>query len=305
MKGVTYVILAQTCFALIGVFTKYIGSSMNSLTLSFFRVFLASVFLLIVAVVFRKTKELAITKTDILPFFTLGSLFALDFVFFVWALQHTSLGEVGLLVSITPALVYFIAARFLGEKISKNGFVALGAVLAGIYAINFAGTGGVSNSHIFGNILALIGCIFVAGHITYMRFEERNHSSLDTIFWPMVFGTIILLPVMLTFDYAAIPKTAYIWVALLGVVSTGLGYLFVSLALKSMEAHTYSLAGTISFPLISIIFGAFFFGEALTMNIIIGGSFMILSASIVHYENRKIEINKELLRKVNQKLHNL
>ncbi len=305
MKGLTYVILAQTCFALIGVFTKYIGPSMNSIILSFFRVFIASIFLLLVAVVFQKTKELAITKKDIAPFFILGSLFALDFMFFVAAFYYTSLGEVGLLTSIVPVMVYFMAAKFLKEKISKNGLVALGAVLAGIYAINFAGAGGFSNSHILGNILALIGSVFVAGHITYMRFEERNHSSIDTIFWPMVFGTILLLPLMLTFNYAAVPQTAYIWVILLGVISTGLGYLLVSVALKNMEAHTYSLAATIAFPLISIAFGALFFSEALTTNIIIGGGFMLLSALIVHYENRKIRINRGLLRKVNQKLHNL
>ncbi|MCK5233581.1 MAG: DMT family transporter [Candidatus Aenigmarchaeota archaeon] len=305
MKGLTYVILAQTCFALIGVFTKYIGPSMNSLTLSFFRVFIASIFLLLVAVVFRKTKELTITKKDIVPFFIVGSLFALDFVFFIAAFHYTSLSEVGLLTSIVPVLVYFMAAKFLDEKISKNGIVALGAVLAGLYAINFAGTGGFSNAHILGNIFALVGSVFAAGYITYMRFEERNHSSLDAIFWPMVFATILLLPVILIFNYTAVAQTAYIWVLLLGVVSTGIGYLIVSLALKNMEAHTYSLAATIAFPLISIMFGAFFFSEALTINIIIGGGFMLLSALIVHYENRKIGINKGLLRKVNQKLHNL
>ena len=283
MKGVLYVVLAQLCFALIGVFTKYIGSAIDSTSLVFFRVFIAAGFLLFFASITKNIKTLSLKKSDIKPFLILGVLFTLNFVFFLAAYVRTSIIEVGILTSIMPAIAYIMAYRILGEKITKNGILALVVVLLGVVVMN---TAKFEQTHFIGNIFVIISSVFAAAQITYMRLEERNHSSLDTMFWTMIFASALLSPFMIGFNFTAISSTIYTWVLLLGVISTGIAYLFASSALKHMEVGKYALISNIAFPLISIIFGIVYFNETLSVNIIAGGSLLMLSAAILHYEHR-------------------
>lgn len=281
MNGIMYVVLAQLCFAFIGVFTKYIGNSIDSVSLSFFRVLIASVFLLLFAIVMGKTKQLTISRKDIVPFLILGAMFALNFVCFIAAFHYTTLLEAGLLCAVLPVFVYFMAAKVLKEKISTNGIVALIAVVLGIYIMNFTG---LDSSHLRGNILVIVSCVFGAGMITYMRLEDRDHSSVDTVFWVMIFASVLLSPVLLWFDFGAVQFGIYTSVILLGVICTGIAYLFVADALKSVEAGKYSILAIIYFAIISIGLGVGLFGEQFTGSMVIGGLLLMASALAIHYE---------------------
>ncbi len=282
MKGVFYLFLAQIGFAFIGVFTKYVGSSVNAITLSFFRVLIASLFLLSVALALKKTKQLSINKRDIVPFYIIGVMFALNFVFFISAFSYTSISEAGLITAFTPVFVYFLASKFLKEKITRNGVFALFVVLFGLYVMNFTG---IDPTHLFGNFLVLVSCVFAGVMIVYTKIEDRDHTALDVVFWPMVFAAALLLPTAFTFNFSGIATTTYVWIMLLGVVCTGITYFFVSEALKTLEASKYSLLGTVSYPLISILFGTVLFGEHMTSGTVFGGALLMTAALIIHYEN--------------------
>ena len=282
MNGVMYIVLAQLCFAFIGVFTKYIGSAIDSVTLSFFRVLIASVFLLLIAIATGKAKQLSINRKDIVPFFIMGAMFALNFVCFITAFNYTTLLEAGLLCAALPVFVYFMAAKVLKEKISAGGIMALIALIFGIYIMNFTG---LDSSHLFGNILVIVSCVFGAGMVTYMRLEDRDHSSMNTTFGAMIFASVLLSPILLWFDFGAVQLGTYTYVIILGVVCTGLAYLLVANALKSVEAGKYSILAIIYFAFISIGFGVWLFGEQFTGSMAVGGSLLMLSALAIHYEN--------------------
>ena len=298
MKGVTYVLLAQVCFAFIGVFTKYIGSSMDTFAITFFRVFIAALFFLALALATRNIGQLSVKKEDIKPFFFLGMMIALNFVFFIAAFSYTSIAEVGLVCSVTPVFVYLMASKVLKEKITFGCTMAFFAVVLGLYLMN---SSGFEDGHLLGNIFVILSCLFAAGQITYTRLEERSHTSLDTLFWPMLVATLLLSPVMFGFSFSSVPGGVYLWVALLGVVGTGLAYFFFAKALENLEAGKYSILGIISFSLISIFFGVGLFGEQLTAGMISGGLLLMLSAVIIHYEKSPF-LNAGVVKGINQKM---
>ncbi len=295
MKGVFYLFLAQIGFAFIGVFTKYIGGSVNAITLSFFRVLIASLFLLSIALAFNKSKQLSIKAKDIVPFYVIGVMFALNFVFFISAFSYTSLSEAGLITAFTPVFVYFLASKFLKEKITKNGVFALFVVLLGLYVMNFTG---IDPTHLFGNFLVLVSCVFAGVMIVYTKIEDRDHTALDVVFWPMVFAAALLLPAAFTFNFSNVAATSYVWILLLGVVCTGITYFLVSVALKTIEASKYSLLGTVTYPLISIMFGAVLFGEHMTAGTVFGGMLLMAAALIIHYENHPPVLGVNIVRAV-------
>ncbi len=298
MKGLTYVLLSQICFALIGVFTKYIGPSVDTFTIVFFRVFIAAIFFLLLAAATKNIRQLSLKKEDIRPFFFLGLMVALNFVFFIAAFSYTSIVEVGLLCSATPIFVYLMASKVLKEKITSNGIAAFVIVIAGIYFMNVTG---FESGHLMGNIFVLLSCVFAAGQITYTRLEERDHTSLDTVFWPMLAASLFMSPALVGFSFSSVPSNIYVWIVLLGVVATGFSYLFFAKALKHLDASKYSIMGVISFSLISITFGVWLFGEQLTASMIYGGSLLMLSAVIVYYEKSPF-LNVGFVRGMNQKL---
>ncbi|NOQ38517.1 EamA family transporter [archaeon] len=298
MKGITYVLLSQICFALIGVFTKYISPSVDTFTIVFFRVSIAAIFFLILAAATKNIRQLSLKREDIRPFFFLGVMVAFNFVFFIAAFSYTSIVEVGLLCSVTPIFVYLMASKVLKEKITSMGVVALAIVIVGIYLMNSTG---FESSHLMGNIFVLLSCVFAAGQVTYTKLEERDHTSLDTVFWPMLVASIFMSPALVGFSFSSVPLNIYMWIVLLGVVATGFSYLFFAKALEHLEAGKYSIMSVIAFPLISIIFGVGLFGEHLTASMIYGGSLLMLSAVIVHYEKSPL-LNAGFVRMMNQKL---
>lgn len=297
MKGIGYLLLSQVCFALIGVFTKYIGASLDSLSIVFFRVFIASLFILAFAMITKSTRELSINRQDIVSFAIIGFLVCMNFVFFIAAFSYTSIVEVALLSSTTSVFTCILASYFLKEKINANMIIALVLVLGGIFIMN---SSGFDSSHLLGNLFAIISAFFAAGQLIYIRFEDRSHTALDTAFWPMVFASIFLSPLMIGFDFGAVLPSVYIWLSLLGVVCTGVAYIFFSNALKYIEASRFSILSTLSFPLISMVLGIWLFGEQLTGVMVSGGLFLVISAIIVEHDKSVLDIS--FVQQINQRL---
>lgn len=296
MKGISYLLLSQVCFVLIGVFTKYIGNSLDSLTIVFFRVFIASLFLIVFAVFTRSIKDLSITRRDFASFAIIGFLICMNFIFFIAAFSYTSLIEVALLSSITPVFVCLMASHFLKETITPNTISALVLTLTGLYIMNF---NRFESTHLLGNIFIIISAFFAAGQIIYIRLEDRDHTALDTTFWPMIFASIFMLPVMIGFNFNAILPQVYGWLFLLGVVCTGMAYLFFASALKHMEASKFSILSTLIFPILSIFFGILLFGEQLTNPIISGGLLLVTSGIIADHDKSILDII--IVKQINQK----
>ena len=296
MKGTSYLLLSQICFVLIGVFTKYIGSALDSLSIVFFRVFIATVFIAVFAIFTKSIKDLSINRHDIVSFAIIGFLVCMNFVFFIAAFSYTSIMEVALLSSITPVFVCIIASYFLKENITINIKSALVLTLVGVCIMNF---NGFESTHFLGNIFVIISAFFAAGQIVYIRLEDRDHTALDTAFWPMAFASIFLSPLMIGFDFGAVLPSIYGWLFLLGVVSTGVAYIFFAEALKYIEASRYSILSTLLFPLFSLFFGVLLFGERLTSTMIYGGVFLVVSGVLADHD--KSVFDMVVVKQINHK----
>ena len=132
------------------------------------------------------------------------------------------------------------------------------------------------------SLCAMIGSLCYAFNATYLQKYHSNSDKIVLIGWSMLFGGLFMIP-LASFNLPnAMPDTnsilALFWLA---VISTGVGYLaYVRLIDRIGAVKTATL--TYLLPVFSIIWGAIFLQEKITIFILGGFIFVMMG---MYYAN--------------------
>ena len=277
-----YMVLAALCLATIGVLVKLIGDTVPVMTLIFFRIFIGFIALLII-VPFIDKKWYKITKKDAKEFFLIGLVYAIALSLYTSANMFAPIQNAVLINYSYPFFVLLFGYFLLKEKVTTTKIITLVIAFIGLVIINPFQFG----ENNFGNILALAGAFFYGLLITEMRKEDKNHGIGDVI-WFLLFASLIMLPFPIIHGLGNLSQI-WIYVVLLGVVSTGLAYVFYNLALEKIEAEIGSIIAAIITPHVSIILAVVIIGEPLSTRTIIGGALLLLSGIFLETHNKNIK----------------
>jgi drug/metabolite transporter (DMT)-like permease len=282
-KYYLYQIIAVIFLATLGIFVKLVGDSVSIMIMNFYRMFFAALFLLIVVPFLDKT-IFKIERKDILPYAFIGLLFAIGCSLNNFAFLYSTISNVELIVALTPFFVMVFAFFILKERVTKTKILTTLIALLGLLIIN---PFNASSELLLGNIIALIVAVINALIFTLMRKENKNHTIAD-VFWFFLFATIFLLPFPITQGFML--NKISIYLVFLGVISTGLVYLFMNLAYEKIEAEIGSIIQIIITPLTAIILAVVILGEGISLKIIIGGILLITSGIYlqVHMKKEKL-----------------
>ena len=197
---------------------------------------------------------------------------ALPFTLFAFASLGATSNMLGILNGTTAFITTVIAYFWLNESISTKQVIGLGLGFIGILILVNPANGSTT---ILASICALIGSICYAFNATYLQKYHSNSNKQVLIGWSMLFGGLLMMPIAAFNLPNALPSInsflALLWLA---VVSTGIGYLvFVRLIDKIGAVKTATL--TYLLPVFSIIWGAIFLEEQITL-IIFGGFIFVM-----------------------------
>ncbi|MDZ7611270.1 MAG: DMT family transporter [Candidatus Moranbacteria bacterium] len=281
MKKYLFLFLVTVSEATIGVFVKLTGGNVPIFTLNFYRVFFAFLFLLAV-VPFLDRGFLKTFKSNIRDILIVGALIALQISMFNIAMSLAPIANVVIFWSIAPFFVFIFSAIFLKEKVRKEHIFIFLIALTGIFIAK-----PLDGGNALGNVIALIDGAVYAGLVTYLRSENKTESPAQVL-WFMMAATVFLLPAVFVsglgdlakmIDYPALGLSlpVVLWVVCLGVVSTGVAYLFITLSLRKIKASVYSLVDIIVSPIIAAFLGFLVFTEVPSENMIYGGFLLLLS----------------------------
>jgi drug/metabolite transporter (DMT)-like permease len=219
-------------------------------------------------------KFLKVKMKDLKHYIVVGFIMAIAIGFFVSAFFFTPIANVVLLDYLYPVFIIPLSVFFLKEKITRNETFALLLALLAVFIIN-----PLSSGYMFGNMLAVLGAVFMAILMVYMRFEDRTHS-IGSVFWFLLFATVFLSPAPIIFGLGNfLPKIH--WIILLGVVSTGLAYIFINYALEKLNAERVAVIDLTLVPLFAIIMGTLFIKQIPSLNVIVAGVILIGSSLII------------------------
>jgi drug/metabolite transporter (DMT)-like permease len=277
---IPYLALAAGVLALSlsGIFVHW--SSAPGVVTSFYRMLLASVVLLPVAV--WRLRKFGLPPRRLLVFPLLGGLFtALDQGLWSTSIGYTSIANATLLNNIAPLWVTLFAAFVWHERMNARFWSGLAMTLVGAAVV--LGSDLIRAPHLgIGDGIALFSSLFWAG---YYLVTQRGRVFFDTLIylWGVVLVTALLLgPSALALGMPLGGFDGNTWLAILGagLISQVAGHFLLAYALGHLPASTVSPT-MVSQPVFTALLAIPLAGQLLSSGQWLGGLSVVVGIWLV------------------------
>ena len=217
-----------------------------------------------------------------LPLFLLVGFLTVPATFLIqfWGLSLTGATVAALIVGCGPPIVALFASLFLGERLGKIGWSAVGASTLGV-ALAVARPG-VSNEWL-GDALVLLSLLAVVGWVLLGKRLGDRYPAVPATAWILTFGTVTLAPVALLWE--GVPRLDLTLLCWASVLVLGLGCSAATYALWNWGVARVPASRAGVFlnlePLVGALLGILVLGEAWGPATIVGGALIVGAALIV------------------------
>jgi drug/metabolite transporter (DMT)-like permease len=194
-------------------------------------------------------------------------------------------GAASLLIATTPVLTAFLAVVFLGEKMSRWGWVGVVTSLFGVFLVTLGE--GVGFEFDFGSLLILLAALCTSVYFVFQKPLLKKYGAFSLtayVIWAGTFVMLVFLPGLPQAIFAA-PLPSTFSVAYLGVFPGALAYVTWTQALSRTPASLVSSFLYLS-PILAIFIAWFVLNEIPSSISLIGGGISILGVMIVNFFSR-------------------
>jgi len=218
-----------------------------------------------------------------------GLFFTADLIFWHNAIEHVGAGLATVLGNTQVVLVGVLAWLFFGERPHRGPLVAIPVVVAGVVLIS-----GALEQHAYGSgpgvgtVYGVLCGLAYTGFLLVLRFGQRGvvgpagplfDATLACAAGCLVAGSIVG-------DLDLTPSwPAQGWLAILGLTSQALGWLFIAISLPRLPAVVTSVSLTLQ-PVCSVIFAGIILGESPSALQLVGAA-GILSGLVISSLGRR------------------
>ena len=269
--------IAMVSVSFAAIFIRF--SDSHPIAIAFYRMFFSSLILLLF--IPRYLDEIkSMSKRDFFILFTTGLLLAVHFSAWFASLRYTTVASSVVLVSAHPLIVAWISGWYLNEKTNRKAVLGIIIAMLGIVVMTFSDYT-VGKLALFGDILALIGMLAVAGYLIRGREMRKRMSLIPYTF--IVYSTsafflaLFSIPFSTSFKVYA-PREYMIFLAL-AIIPTMFGHTLYNWALKYVKASFVSVS-LISEPVLSSIFAFLIFTEVPPTLTIVGAGVTLIGIYI-------------------------
>jgi drug/metabolite transporter (DMT)-like permease len=267
------VIFAATVGATSGVFIKLLN--LPSVSVSFFRLFPPVIFILI----YLKWKKTKLFQKNYKIMLLASVLNAIRIFLYMVAFLYTTIGNAEIILFTWPIFATIFSIMFLKEKVKPRTAFLIGLAFIGIVIMYSNQEVSFSNNDFIGMAAMLLSAILFSLTAVIFKKELANYSKLETIFYQNLVGAMIFLPFIIAIR--PLPTISQIGIGTVYGFSVGiLAFLLFFYALKKLKMSHYSLLTYWEVP-VAILFGVLFFGENITVNMIVGGVLIIISGLLL------------------------
>ena len=247
-------------------------SNLPSGVFVFFRVLFAFPFIFYFAIKKAGIKEFFRLK-PFWPIFLSGIFLAVNWIFFFWALNITTISTVVVLYYLGPIVSIVLAVVFLKEKFNKFILIAVVLALIGVVISN------CNNGFEFnkGDFLALLAGISYGLLGFFSKIATIYHRAVSVTAWQILISIVLTAPFLFLSNFELHFET-FVIVLIAGVVHTSLA---LFLWYDSLNYISVSIASILQYLDIffAMIFGLFL-GQIPNIYQITGG-FLIAFAGII------------------------
>lgn len=257
--GIALAILSALFMGTIGVFSRITG--LPAETITFFRLLLGAGFLAVYLLATRQAGTLRRWPTW--PVIVNGALLAGFIIFYVQAMNLTSMANAIMLVYLAPVAASVFAHFFLGERLNPAGWGLMLTAMAGFGAMmEFRLDVASGSGQAAGLFFAALAMVCYAAFILINRLIRPEVPVMTRAFYQLLTGAVVMFPFFLA-SGPVLHLSHLPWLLGVGLVPGFLAITFAVCALSRLPAATF---GTLAYfePLAVILFGWVLFGEALS-----------------------------------------
>lgn len=267
--------IAALMFGLTGIFGKLTQAGPVAIVLG--RAFFAVLALLIFARIFSSPVMRGINRTRLLQLAACGLLLGIHWLTFFHAVKIAGVGIATLGFASFPAFVVMLEWLLWRESASRLDLLKVVLICIGLALVtpDFS----LGNQATAGLLWALLSGFCFAGASVGNRYTAGYLHPVQIACWQ----NLVILGCLLPFAPLAIGQMApldWLWIALLGLLCTGLAHgLFVA-SLQVLKARVASLFFALE-PVYGILFAWFLFAEQPTLSMLFGGILIVSALALV------------------------
>ena len=294
--GYVFIILAAVIFSTMEIAGK-LAVGLNPLQLNFLRFLIGGLILFPPTIKAVRNKKMKFKRDDLYYFLGTGFLcVVLSMSLFQLAITFTKASTVAVIFSTNPVFTVMFAYLFLKEDLNRGTIISIVLSLIGIVCIlNPFGT----ISDVKGIVLSILAAVTFSLYSVVGKLRSEKYGSITLNCISFLVGDVIMLLIILLSNLPVVssiinPKggLSFIYhipiiygisaaniipVIFLGIVVTGLGYMFYFMAMDETSATTASIVFFIK-PALAPIFALLVLGEKIPINTVIGICFILIGS---------------------------
>lgn len=276
--------IAVSAYAFAAIFIRW-SAEASPLVIAFYRMFVAAV---AVAPFYWMGKRVKPTGRQRKLMGLAGVFLAAHFATWISSILFTTVSSAVFLILTQPMMVAVAAHFIIKERLNRWHLLSFFFTIVGALFI-FGGDMELGGSHLFGDILALIGAALAGAYLFIARLarpDSDGHGAGVPLhrYLPPVYGlaTVILFLICLINGESFGPFSSETWFALLGLglIPTVIGHSMFNWSLRYLPALPVNIA-LVGEPVGASILAFFLFEEIPSGGLLIGSPLLILAVILV------------------------
>jgi len=219
-------------------------------------------------------------------------------VLILYGMKTTSATSAGIISSITPIMIFILAAVFLHEKINLQKSLAIIIVMIGLLVLNIGKTTGSMDGALLGNFLVLLAVIPEALFTILSKSVGKKITEMEAVILVNLFNLILFIPfavyAMIDFHPENIGVRVYSQLFIYGISGGIMFFLLWYRGLTKINANTAALFTGVM-PVSTTILAFIFLNEPISNSEIIG---MLLVIAAIFVGCKKHFFFKNTSRKI-------
>lgn len=266
-------------FGTIGTLSRFID--MPSSVICFGRAALGAITIAIILKLRKQRIDWKAIRSNLILLVLIACCMCFNWVSQFEAFRYTTIATATLCYYMEPIFFILGSALFYHEKLSPKKLVCVAVAFVGMIFVSGVIQNGFDLSEMKGALFGICGAFFYAT-VVLLNKRLKNIATTDSTMAQLAITAILMLPYIMIrgeFDAVKFTTVGIICLLVLGIVHTGIAYVFYFDAVKKLDSQTVGILSYID-PVEAVLLSAFFLKEPITVYTIIG-AVLILGATAV------------------------